>query len=1148
MRLFVPLVARLGAAVAQLPLPLLALALALAGQFAVVGRVQAWHGWLLLVGGAALIGGVALDGGARRRPSPDGSTDGSAPVRADAEGPIDPAPERLVGGLAGTVSLLLVTGLAVAFRAPWLDRLPPGLAADEARLGLEAARFLASGGAASAWGGWPIFHVLTVGSVAALGQTVLALRMPAALAGVLFAPALFLLGRQLGGTRLGLVAGLLGAVAFWHVDLSRGAWGYAGWGPTAGTFGLALMVRTFRRPDPVLTAAAGLALGVALQATWAALAVLLAGGLLLALTPGLRFRTRRFVSAALAPFLVYLAVAAGPVLIGACVPDQRPAATEYPPIEGSATASAVRPPVATAVVRSLLAFNVAGDPGALHGLHGEPFLDPLTGALLALGLGIAVAYWRSAQLAAIVAWLAAAVVVAALTGRGTPPDGLASVHAVAPALLLAAVGVTAIAGGLNRHAKLMIGWSLDIAGVLLLAIVAINAHTLYVRRAADAATWQAYQGAETMAAREIRSLARTHAIYLADVWIDHPTLRFLVPEVREPGRIDPARTLPFPQDVAFAYFAPGSQEVVPEDLERLYEHGEIDRFRSPVEDDAAAFRSFRAPARVVGEPRGVTVRSYPTDRSRSGRTTVPSFDFEWPLAGDSERNGSIEAFAAVAVAEPGRYRLRLDGPPGSQLEVNGVVVGGPGQEIATTLAGGTQRLRVTAPVRGSARIALRWAPPGVAELTTIPPTRLFREQRAGLGLLAFYRPGSDPRRAPELVQVERYLQRDRLPPALARPYVVDWVGVLDAPKSGTYRFRIDASGPASLWLDDRPILLDSPPGSEPVSLILPEGDHRIQARLIDADGPTRFNLEWAPPGENFGAVPTLRLRPPDARVEAVALSGRDHEPPLQPLGAPRVRWLASTDGEPRAVTVGRDGGVYLANATSRRVQRVIGDGRDVDSLPAAFSVPTDLETGPDGAIWVLDAQRGHLVQLGDDGAPARTLTNADIALYRPRGFAIGPDGTFWIADTGGSRIVKLSADGVALARIGPEVGGPERIRQPTDVAVGPNGELFVVNGEGGALLRLDADGAYERHWTVLQADTERGAHLAIGRDRSLWVSEPEGRRISRFSLEGTPSGVIDVFDDARLFRLPVGIALGPDGTLYVADASLRAVVALTFGP
>lgn len=1178
MRVLVSLVARLPALIVGLPLPFLALVLALAGQSAVIGRPTAWHGWLLLGGGAALLGlasrGVgrrAAPAGAPRAPAaPDADTVAQPPIISADEAALsapDPAPERLIGGLSGLAALLLVTLVAAAFRLPWLHQLPPGLAAEEAQLGLDAARVLASGWSASAWGGWPIFHLLTVGSVATFGQTVLALRVPAALAGIAFAPAMYLLGRQLGGTRLGLVAGLLGAVTFWHADFSRGAWGYLGWGLAAETFGLALMLRTFRRPDPVLTAVAGIAFGLALQVSWAALAAMLAGALLLMMAPGVTFRTRRFLPNALAPFLVYFAVAAGPVLLGVCVPDQRPApqaptlaaasagtggpaavadSPAAPASTPAAVAATTSPTPLAAAARLLLLFNVAGDRSPLHSLHAEPVLDLVTGVLLILGLGVAVARWRSAQLGAILAWLAAALIHASLISRAPAPDSLAAVHALAPVLLLAAVAVTAIAGGLHRHTKLATGWSLDVAALMLLIIVGINAHSLYIRRPADVPTWAAYAADEVLATREIRRLTDTHTIYLADVWIDHPTIRYLLPELAAPQRIDPARTLPFPDDHTFAYFAPGSQEVIVEDLERLYENGEIDRFASPVEDDVAAVRSFRAPAKVVAEARGVTVRTYPANRSNAGRLTLPTYDLQWPVPGEPQRALALELYSAVTVVTPGSYRFRMDGPPGAVLEVNGVTVGGPGQEITAMLAGGSQRVRVTAQVDGPAQIGVRWAPPGSTTLVSIPSSQLYREQRAALGVLAFYRPGTAAEAAPQLAQVERYLQRAHLPPALARPYVVDWVGTVDAPKSGTYRIKIDASGPASLWIDDRPVMLDAPPGSEPISMILPEGDHRIQARLVDIQGPTRFDLQWAPPGEDFGAVPTLRLRPPDTRVEAVALTGQSQEPPLLPLGEPRVLWLASTEGEPRAVAVRPDGTVFLADAGSRRVQQVIGEGRELDSLPVSFGAPSDLAIGPDGSLWVLDAQRGQIVRLAENGTPAQTISNTDLGLYQPRGLAISPDGTIWIADTGGSRVLKLAQDGTVLESIGPDIAGPEPIRQPTDVAVGPDGELFVVNGEGGALIRLTPDGVYERHWAVLPADTERGSHLAIGADRSLWVSEPNGRRISRFTFDGTPSGVFDLLRDVRLLRVPVGIAIGPDGTLYVADTSLRAIVALTF--
>ena len=142
--------------------------------------------------------------------------------------------------------------------------------------------------------------------------------------------------------------------------------------------------------------------------------------------------------------------------------------------------------------------------------------------------------------------------------------------------------------------------------------------------------------------------------------------------------------------------------------------------------------------------------------------------------------------------------------------------------------------------------------------------------------------------------------------------------------------------------------------------------------------------------------------------------------------------------------------------------------------------------------------------------------------------------------------MRLAQDGTLLTSIGTEVGGPIRLRQPTDIAVGANGDLFVVNGEGGGVLHLSPDGAYLNHWAVLPGDTERGPHIVVGPDGSVWVSEPDGRRISRFTQDGVPAGVVDQLREGRLLRSPIGIAVGADGTLYVADGSLRAVLAIGF--
>lgn len=1111
-----------------LPLSVLALGAALAGQLA-LGQGSWLPGSVLLGAGVLLLASAAVSAAHIER------HDGAAQV-----GP--QIPTGLIGGWRGVAALVFVLGLAVAFRVPMQGASPPGLAADEARLGLDAVRVLTSGLSGSAWDGWPIFHLLTVSSIAAFGQTPLAVRLPAILGGIAFAAALFCLGRQLGGTLLGSIAGVLGAALFWHADSTRAAWGYIAWSLTCETLGVALLLYASRAKRPVSAGFAGILLGLALQVSWSAVPAILVGVVLAVRwdsgAPGWRLPAR----SVLMPFVVYLAIAAGPVVVGIATPDRHVSLTPSTDVEHQES-------FVQRVMGLALLSNLGGDQNPLHSLNGQAQLDTITAALLVLGVSMAVVYWRSKRGGILILWLLAHLGIAAITSRSASPNSFAAFHAITPALLLAASGLLAVSGQLPDTPTTAPRWRLDLLLLLLGGMIAVNAHSLYVKRPADAATWTAFGSAEVMAAKQIAKLLPSSTIYLADVWLDDPTIRFLTPGMGEPRRVDGSTTLPLRQDETFAYFAPGRQEVVAEDLERVYEDGEIDRFRSPLDDTQVVLRTFRAPAKVVAGTRGVTLRLTSPDRSKNSRHTLPEFALHWPMQGEASRGATLDLFTALAVDTAGSYRFRLDGPIGATLEINGAPVSRAGEDVVAALAGGAQRVRVVATTDGESKISLRWQPPGTTELTTIPADRLYREQRVASGLLAAYRPLGSSSTPSDVWRVERYVQREGNQPPVQRPYTLDLTGTLDAPKAGAYRFRLSGNGPVGMWIGGQPVPLGMRPTDEPASLVLTEGDHEIRLRLLDEVGPTSFNLTWAPPGEDWGAIPTSRFNPPTGPIDAAPTPEQRPDAAVRALGTPRVLWLASMEGEPRAVAVGPDGAVYVTNVVTRETQRITDPGVPPTAVPeSGASVPADVEVGPDGQVWILDALDGQLRRIDPSNGKATIVGGRELGLYRPRGFALAPDGTALIADTGGSRIVRVTADGTILATIGPDVGGPARVRQPTDVAVATNGEIYAVNGEGGTVLRLTPSGAYLGHWNVLPADTERGSHLAVGPDGSIWISEPDGRRISRFTPAGVPAGVVDQTREGRMLRGPVGIAVGADGTLYVADVSLRAVLAIRFQP
>jgi len=133
-------------------------------------------------------------------------------------------PQRPARGRALIWALALAL-LALPLRAVATQAVPTLLTGDEASIGLSAIRFL-SGKCDNlftiGWFSFPaLFYFLESWSILALGQTVPALRVPAALAGAATVAATYLLGRALFGQRAGLLAGLFLLGAHLHLHFSR---------------------------------------------------------------------------------------------------------------------------------------------------------------------------------------------------------------------------------------------------------------------------------------------------------------------------------------------------------------------------------------------------------------------------------------------------------------------------------------------------------------------------------------------------------------------------------------------------------------------------------------------------------------------------------------------------------------------------------------------------------------------------------------------------------------------------------------------------------------------------------------------------------------------------------------------------------------
>ncbi len=201
-----------------------------------------------------------------------------------------------------------------------------------------------------------------------------------------------------------------------------------------------------------------------------------------------------------------------------------------------------------------------------------------------------------------------------------------------------------------------------------------------------------------------------------------------------------------------------------------------------------------------------------------------------------------------------------------------------------------------------------------------------------------------------------------------------------------------------------------------------------------------------------------------------------------------------------------------------------GDGGA--ATDAVLQVPTGVVTAPDGAIYIADKARNRIRRVAADGTIS-TVAGTGVygstgdggaataaQLRSPGAMAWGTDGSLYFYEEGGYRIRRIAPDGIISTVVGTGVictgdtnpcgdGTPAvnaTINSVRGMAVSPAGELYLV--ERSRIRMVTADGIIE---------TVAGS-------------------------SGGPA-VADVTVGAARFNGPEGIAVGADGSLYVADSN-----------
>ncbi|HET6316626.1 MAG TPA: glycosyltransferase family 39 protein, partial [Chloroflexota bacterium] len=639
--------------------------------------------------------------------------------------------------------------------------LPYGIWFDEADSVLQARRFVQDGRytpIADVFGRDASLFYYLVGAVLQLvHDPVLAVRGTAAVLGALNAPLVYLLGRELWGWRLGVVAGVLLALSRWHVDISRLGM-TAIQGAVFATLAFWLVARAVRtqRWTDAAWAGAALALGVHGYIAFRPLPFV---AIVLIAYAALQYRWRpRFLASRGGILVGAFALVALPLLIFAL---QDPTSfngrmTQTLIFSQDAPQAQKLADLWSNLQKHALMFHVHGDMNGRHNLPGWPMLDPLTAVLAMLGLAWLVLHlfdWRSWLL---FGWGIVAMSGGVFTLPFEAPQAFRTIAVTPVLVLMTALALLLVADrlSLGRQRALMTGVSIVVA----FGIGLLNVHTFFARQMQDPTVWQSFSTRETILMHAAQE-GQYEAILGSPTIAPSAQSALLPPAQRDTIRaLDPTTDLPY-RGAGPALIALETEHdaALVDEIMRLYPEAR----RVPIAHPAAT----QPIVEEVILDRDLLVR-------HQGAVQT---DVGWR--------------ALLAVETPGEYRLVA---PSGQLSVDGSALANPAD---VELARGNHSLEVRGQLPQGQQLELLWQPPGTSELRPIDARALFPPGEGGTGLAVTFFPtqnfDGEPRDRLIDPLVAHYFHTNPLRRFTFDPHnswSAEWLGRLQVPTTGTYRF------------------------------------------------------------------------------------------------------------------------------------------------------------------------------------------------------------------------------------------------------------------------------------------------------------------------------------------------------------------------
>jgi sugar lactone lactonase YvrE len=289
----------------------------------------------------------------------------------------------------------------------------------------------------------------------------------------------------------------------------------------------------------------------------------------------------------------------------------------------------------------------------------------------------------------------------------------------------------------------------------------------------------------------------------------------------------------------------------------------------------------------------------------------------------------------------------------------------------------------------------------------------------------------------------------------------------------------------------------------------------------------------------------------------------DVKPPLFMVYIPEVSGEVEGIGfignwqDPSAVAVSENHIVVLDTGKDRilildkdeELEQIIGQSGATSSL---FKQPEGLAMMGD-RLYVANTQAAEVIIINISGEIENVIKLPKSAeTPNPTGIAVLSSGAFYVSDTANNVVLHYDSSGNVVSRLGNGTDEANKFAHPHGLAIDTFGSLYVADTMNGRIKKFSPEGRYlDEYLITSNPDLSWPVGVAVGPDGTIYTSDRKRLLVHAFTQANAYLGVVALLDATKIdspsvVRDPYGLSMVGD-RLYIADRE-KGIFGFDFDP